>query len=158
MPNQDFRRLRAWCAAGVMLAALVVYGLTLAPTISFWDCGEYVTTAHILGIPHQPGTPLYVLVGRCFDILLFWLSTAMAVNFMSAFFSALGVMFIFLVVSDLARRAEPDSGWLAEAAGLPDDAPHRLRPPDQAVEPERGRHRLPQVAVFLHQHENCLFE
>lgn len=118
MPNKDFRRLRAWCAAGVMLAALVVYGLTLAPTISFWDCGEYVTTAHILGIPHQPGTPLYVLVGRCFDILLFWLSTAMAVNFMSAFFSALGVMFIFLVISDLARRAEPDSGWLAEAAGL----------------------------------------
>ena len=113
------RRPTTLISAGVFLLALVVYGLTLPPTLSFWDCGEYITTAHILGIPHQPGTPLYVLVGRCFDILLSPLmNTAQAVNFMSAFFSALAVMFLYLIVRDVARRADPDAGWLPEVGGV----------------------------------------
>jgi hypothetical protein len=112
------RQPGAWSALGVFVLALVVYVRTMAPTLSFWDCGEYITCSHILGIPHQPGTPLYVLMGRVFDILLFFFSTARAVNFMSAFFSALGVMFTYLVIADLARRADPDSGWLAQAGGV----------------------------------------
>ncbi len=112
------RQPGAWSALGVFVLALAVYVRTMAPTLSFWDCGEYITSAHILGVPHQPGTPLYVLMGRVFDLLLFFLSTARAVNFMSAFFSALGVMFTCLVIADLARRADPDSGWLAQAGGV----------------------------------------
>ncbi len=113
------RRPTTLISAGVFLLALVVYGLTLPTTLSFWDCGEYITTAHILGIPHQPGTPLYVLVGRCFDIALSPLmNTAMAVNFMSAFFSALAVMFIYLIIKDIGRRADPDASWLPHVGGL----------------------------------------
>ena len=106
-------------SVGVFLLALTVYGFTLPSTLCFWDCGEYITTSHILGIPHQPGTPLYILVGRCFDILLSpLLGTALAVNFMSAFFSALAVMFIYLIVKDIGRRADPDASWLPHVGGV----------------------------------------
>jgi hypothetical protein len=123
-----FRRLlrpRIIIAIGVFLLGLGVYRATSSPTINFWDCGEFITTSHILGIPHQPGTPLYVLMGRVFDILLGHpdlntpsFSTAPAVNFMSILFSALALMMVYLIILDVARRADPDSGWLAHAGGV----------------------------------------
>ena len=48
----------------VFLSALVVYMLTLARTMSFWDAGEYATCGSILGIPHPPGNPFYIVIGR----------------------------------------------------------------------------------------------
>ncbi|MBU0742235.1 DUF2723 domain-containing protein [bacterium] len=120
MPAADWlRKPTNLISVGVFALALVVYGFTLPATLSFWDCGEYITTSHILGIPHQPGTPLYVLVGRCFDIVLSPLmNTAQAVNFMSAFFSALAIMFIYLIIKDIGRRADPDASWLPHAGGV----------------------------------------
>ncbi|HPF71949.1 MAG TPA: DUF2723 domain-containing protein, partial [Candidatus Krumholzibacteria bacterium] len=119
------RRPHVLIAAGVFILSLAVYTATLGPTTDFWDCGEFITTSHIVGIPHQPGTPLYVLVGRVFDVILGnaditkpAMRTAWALNFMSAFFSALAVMLVFLIIRDLARRADPDSGWLPEIGGL----------------------------------------
>lgn len=112
-------------AAAVFLLTLTVYAATMGPTTAFWDCGEFITTSHIVGIPHQPGTPLYVLVGRVFDVLSGsgditspQLGTAAAVNFMSAFFSALAVALIYLLIWELARRADPDGGWLAHAGAV----------------------------------------
>ncbi|MBK9302714.1 MAG: DUF2723 domain-containing protein [bacterium] len=114
-----YRRPTFLIATGIFVLATIVYCLTLSPTLSFWDCGEYITTAHIMGVPHQPGTPLYVLVGRFFDILLAPLAgTAAAVNFMSAFFSALALVFLYLTIQDIARRADPDGGWLPHAGGV----------------------------------------
>ncbi len=112
------RRPATWVALGIFLVSLVVYVLTMARTTSFWDCGEFIACSHILGIPHQPGTPLYVLVGRCFDILLGgMIGVAASINFMSAFFSSLALAFLYLVVRDIARRADPDTGWIAHAGG-----------------------------------------
>lgn len=115
----------AWLPVLVLLTALGVYVATLGPTIDFWDCGEYVTTSHIVGVPHQPGTPLYVLVGRVFDVVFGQADintasdrTAWAVNFMSAVFSALAVMLVYLIIVRVARRSDPDSGWLAHAGGV----------------------------------------
>ena len=113
------RRPAFWIAAAIFTAGILVYGLTMPPTTSFWDCGEFITTSHILGVPHQPGTPLYVLVGRCFDILLApLLGVAASINFMSAFFSSLALLFVFLVIRDIARRADPDSSWMPAAGGV----------------------------------------
>ncbi len=123
--DQWYRRPQALIAAGVFALTLAVYVVTLNPTTPFWDCGEFITTSHIVGIPHQPGTPLYVLMGRVFDIVFgspdiaeAALRTAWAVNFMSAFFSALAVMFVYLLIFELARRADPDAGWLPHVGGL----------------------------------------
>ena len=52
---------RAAALAGTLV--LVLYVLTLAPTTAFWDASEYITTAYILGVPHPPGTPLFVALG-----------------------------------------------------------------------------------------------
>jgi len=126
-PRNDnwYRRPQVLVAAGVFALSLLVYVMTLNPTAPFWDAGEFITTSHIVGVPHQPGTPLYVLVGRVFDIMFGQaditspsLHTAWAVNFMSAFFSALAVTFIYLLIWELARRSDPDAGWLAHIGGV----------------------------------------
>ena len=53
-------------ASFVFLSTLAVYAITVTPSIPFWDSGEFIATSHLLGIPHPPGTPLYVLIGRLF--------------------------------------------------------------------------------------------
>lgn len=85
----------AICGAAVWL----LYAITLAPTTAFWDTSEYITTAHILGIPHPPGNPLFVLLARTWDILLtpFPLSTAQRINLFSATMSGLAHAFWFLL-------------------------------------------------------------
>ncbi len=125
MNRSTLTRPQFLIAVGVFLVSLTVYSLTMGPTANFWDCGEFITTSHIVGIPHQPGTPLYVLMGRVFDILLGQAdittpsyTTARAINFMSGFFSALAVAFIYLLIWELARRSDPDSGWIAHVGAV----------------------------------------
>ncbi len=85
-----------------LVAALAVgalYALTLAPTTAFWDTSEYIATGHILGIPHPPGNPLFVLLARAWSILLapLGLSVAVRVNLFSALMGAVAHGFWFLV-------------------------------------------------------------
>lgn len=124
-PPKWYLRSQILVAAAVFLFTLVLYSMTMGPTTDFWDCGEFITTSHIVGVPHQPGTPLYVLMGRVFDIFLGdadltqpAYKTARAINFMSAFFSSLAVMFVYLVIWELARRSSPDARWAAHVGGV----------------------------------------
>ncbi|MFZ5981226.1 MAG: protein O-mannosyl-transferase family, partial [Candidatus Zixiibacteriota bacterium] len=93
--NIDFPHLLT--GLGVWLTTLVIYVVTMAPTVSFWDCGEFITVSHILGIPHPPGTPLYVMVGRLFAILPLFSELSARVNFLSALSSTFTALFGYLV-------------------------------------------------------------
>ena len=80
-------------------AVLVLYLVTLAPSTGLWDASEYITTAHILGIPHPPGNPLFVALGRAWALLLAptGLSVAVRLNLLAAITSAGASAFLFLV-------------------------------------------------------------
>ncbi len=79
----------------VFLGTLLVYYLTMARSLSFWDAGEYITCSSILGVPHPPGNPFYILLGRFFTILGFSIPHPQIINFLSSLFSALAVMFTY---------------------------------------------------------------
>ncbi len=90
----------------VGVIACTVYVMTMEPTGSFWDCGEFVSSAYKLQIPHPPGAPLFVLMGRFF-IILFGdnpHTAARAVNFMSAIGSGLAILFLFWSITHFARK------------------------------------------------------
>ncbi len=101
------RRLHRLLALAMFLVPLVVYLMTMAATVSFWDSGEFIATSYIVGIPHSPGTPLYVLVGRVFTMLPLPLSIAQRVNFLSVVFSALASMMVYLVAVATLRFMYP---------------------------------------------------
>jgi len=74
-----------------------IYLMTMAPTTSFWDCGEFIATSVIMGVPHPPGTPLYLLIGNFFSQLPFFEDIGARVNVISVLVSALAVMFTYLI-------------------------------------------------------------
>ena len=83
-------------AIAAALVPLVVYALTVQRTVPFWDSGEFIATSHVLGIPHPPGTPFYVLVGRLWSLLPLG-STAHEVNLLSSVASVVAVFFTYLL-------------------------------------------------------------
>jgi 4-amino-4-deoxy-L-arabinose transferase and related glycosyltransferases of PMT family len=95
------------CAGWVVCAiACTVYLLTIEETVSLWDCGEFISGAYTLGVPHPPGAPLFLLIARLF-IILFGDDTqtaARAVNSMSAFASGFTILFLFWTITHFARR------------------------------------------------------
>ena len=66
------------------LAIFAIYLVTLAPTTAFWDTSEYIAAAKVLGIPHPPGNPFFVLVGKVFSLLPIAPSVAMRINLLAA--------------------------------------------------------------------------
>ncbi len=89
-------------AAGlVFLVSYLVFNWTKAPTISFWDCGEFVACAAILGIPHPPGSPLHVLIAHIFTKLPIASDIAVRVNIVSVISSAFAAMIGYLIVHRL---------------------------------------------------------
>jgi hypothetical protein len=90
------------CAALAGLAAFVVYLRTLAPTVMWYDMGELTTASYVLGIAHNTGYPLYILLGKLFTLFPIG-DVAYRVNLMSAVFTSLTVSFIFLIIVELTR-------------------------------------------------------
>ena len=107
MPKQKL--INRIFAGFVFLVSLVVYLKTIAPTTSFWDCGEFITCSYILGIPHPPGAPFYLLLGRIFTLLPIAADIGLRVNIISSLSSSLTVMFLYLIIIRLVKqwRGEP---------------------------------------------------
>ncbi len=89
----------------VFAVAATVYLLTIEPTASFWDCGEFITSAYKLEVGHPPGAPFFMLVGNFFTQLARDTSqVAMMVNIMSALLSAFTILFLFWTITHLTRK------------------------------------------------------
>ncbi|MEN9488171.1 MAG: hypothetical protein RL494_436 [Bacteroidota bacterium] len=85
--------------------ALIVYSLTVEPTMSFWDCGEYIATAAKLEVGHPPGAPLFQMMGAFFAMFaLDKEHIALMVNMMSVFSSAFTILFLFWSTSIILRK------------------------------------------------------
>ena len=102
MKYRKLNNIFGWLAFAV---AMVTYYLTLEPTVSFWDCGEYISTAYKLEVGHPPGAPLFQLLGRFFSLFASDTSQiAFMINFMSALCSALTILFLFWTITSLAKK------------------------------------------------------
>ncbi len=102
----NFKRVNNITGWVVCLVACTVYILTAEAGGSLWDCGEFVSSCFKVQIPHPPGAPLFVLIGRFF-IVLFGdnpMTAAKAVNVMSALASGFTILFLFWSITHFARR------------------------------------------------------
>ena len=113
MTFKKLNNITGWLAG---LIATVVYFLTLEPTVSWWDCGEYISTAYKLQVGHPPGAPLFQMIGRFFTLFAGGDVTkvAMMVNVMSALCSGLTIVFLFWTITMLARKV-----WMKEGEDAP---------------------------------------
>jgi hypothetical protein len=109
-------RVRFLFAGGVASAVFLVYLATLAPTAAMWDAGEYIAAAKSLGVPHQPGNPLFVLIAHAFGLLPLADDYGARINILAALCGALTAGLWFLVSERLMRTAVEDNGRRIAAA------------------------------------------
>ena len=115
----EFKKLNnivGWC---VFAIATIVYFLTMEPTVSWWDCGEYISTANKLQVGHPPGAPTFQLIGRFFTLFAFGDVTkvAMMINIMSCLCSSFTILFLFWTISMLVQKLKlSDFAVLAASA------------------------------------------
>ena len=98
----------------IFLLTFVVYFDTMAPTVSYWDCGEFIAVSHTLGVPHPPGSPFFLLLGRIFSMLPFSEDIAFRVNIISPLVSALAVMLLYLSIVKVVTH------WRGEIKNISD--------------------------------------
>ena len=102
----NFRRWNSITGWFVFLVSAVVYLMTVEPTVSFWDCGEFILSAFRLQVGHPPGAPLFLMMGRIATLFAGDdnARAAIMINRMSALCSAFAIMFLFWTITHLIRR------------------------------------------------------
>ena len=112
----SFKKLNNIVGWGVFMVATIVYVLTLENTVSWWDCGEYISTAYKLQVGHPPGAPLFQMLGRFFSLFAFGDVTkvALMINLMSALSSSFTILFLFWTITLLAKKM-----WLKDGEAAP---------------------------------------
>jgi transmembrane protein TMEM260 (protein O-mannosyltransferase) len=104
-------------ALGTFVLVLIVYVLTLTPTTAFWDASEYIAAARVLGIPHPPGNPLFIILAHAFGLLPLAESYAARINLFAAVTSAGAAAFWFLVAERWLRGIVPHR-WARHGAAM----------------------------------------
>ena len=105
MTDKDFSRYNLIAGWLVFAIALVTYSLTVEPTVSFWDCGEYIATSARLEVGHPPGAPFFQMMGAF--IAAFAPNSdkiALMVNYMSVLSSAFTVLFLYFIIVNLTKK------------------------------------------------------
>lgn len=102
----DFKKLNTIGGWTAFLIALVTYTLSVEPTASFWDCGEFIACAYKLQVPHPAGAPFFLLLGRLASLFAFGdvQKVALMINMLSVLASAFTILFMYWTISLLARK------------------------------------------------------
>ena len=90
--------------AMTFLISFIVYFDTMAPSVSYWDCGEFIAVSYTLGVPHPPGSPLFLLLGRIASMLPISEDIAFRVNLLSPLASAFSVLFLYFIIVQLVNH------------------------------------------------------
>ena len=118
---ENFKKLNNIIGWIIFVIAAWVYFLTIEPTASWWDCGEYIATAYKLQVGHPPGAPLFQLLGRFFSLFSFGdvQHVAKMVNIMSALSSGLTILFLYWSITMLAKKlfVHSEDGKLSKGDG-----------------------------------------
>ena len=98
------------------LVAAIVYIMTIEPTTSFWDCGEFITTANKLQVGHPPGAPTFMILSRFFSLFASDVThIAMMINILSALASAFTILFLYWTITHIARKIVARNGEFTTA-------------------------------------------
>jgi len=111
---QNFDRVNIITGWLLFIIATTVYALTVEPTASYWDCGEFIAVSYKLEVPHPPGAPLFLLIGRLFSFLAFGDVTEVAywINMVSVLSSGFTILFLFWSITHIAKKLIPeDTDW-----------------------------------------------
>ena len=100
----NLRTLHKIYAAVVFIVSLVVFWMTVQPSVSFWDCGEFTAASFYLQVPHPPGAPFFLILGNIFSKIPFFDNVGFKVNLISVFSSALTIFFLYLVAVKLINN------------------------------------------------------
>ncbi len=107
------------------LIAAITYTMTIEPTASFWDCGEFISTSYKLLVGHPPGAPFFMIIGRLFSLFAGDpTKVPVMINIMSALCSAFTIMFLFWTITHLAKKIYYKEGkeewrsWAIVGAGF----------------------------------------
>ena len=102
----NYKKLNNIIGWMIFAIATLVYVLTLEPTTSWWDCGEYISTAYKLEVGHPPGAPFFQLLGRFFTLFAFGNTQYVAymINLMSALSSSFSILFLFWTITRFAKK------------------------------------------------------
>ncbi|MEI7736552.1 MAG: DUF2723 domain-containing protein, partial [Ferruginibacter sp.] len=106
----SFKRINNITGWLVCIIASAVYIMTMEATGSLWDCGEFASSAYKLQIPHPPGAPLFVLIGRLFMAPFDPQHAATGINLMSALASGFTILFLFWSITHFARKIVTKDG------------------------------------------------
>ncbi len=103
---KNYRLINNITGWGVFLVAAVTYLMTMEPTASLWDCGEFIASSYKLEVGHPPGNPVFMLMARFFTLFAGGNTSKLAVmvNAMSALASAFTILFLFWSITHLARK------------------------------------------------------
>ena len=104
MEKKKFALCSAIGAALSFVVSAVTYFLTIEPTASFWDCGEFIASSYKLEVGHPPGNPVFQIIARFFTMFSDGSKAALLVNAMSALCSALTIFLLYLTIVWLAKR------------------------------------------------------
>ena len=96
----------------------LLYFQTMAPTVSLWDCGEFIATSIIMGIPHPPGTPLYLIIGNFFSQIPILSDLGARVNLISVIASALSIMLLYMIIVYLIEKINKKESKVAYYAAF----------------------------------------